>query len=80
MDGSLCPHGWLAPPPAARCASCFRSPEAACPAGWIVYEGKCYFFSEEERNWTSAQRFCISQGSSLATIQSELEKVRPTNV
>nr|XP_028573403.1 C-type lectin domain family 2 member B-like [Podarcis muralis] len=48
---------------------------AACPAGWIVYEGKCYFFSEEERNWTSAQRFCISQGSSLATIQSELEKV-----
>ncbi|XP_077781313.1 C-type lectin domain family 2 member D-like isoform X1 [Podarcis muralis] len=47
----------------------------ACPAGWVGYEGKCYFFSEEERNWTSAQSFCISQGSSLAKIQSELEKV-----
>nr|XP_034963105.1 C-type lectin domain family 2 member F-like isoform X2 [Zootoca vivipara] len=47
----------------------------ACPAGWIGYEGKCYFFSEEERNWTSAQSFCISQGSSLAVIQSELERV-----
>ncbi|XP_077781312.1 C-type lectin domain family 2 member D-like [Podarcis muralis] len=47
----------------------------ACPAGWVGYEGKCYFFSEEERNWTSAQCFCISQGSSLAAIQSELEKV-----
>ncbi|CAI5767980.1 Hypothetical predicted protein [Podarcis lilfordi] len=48
---------------------------AACPAPWIVYGGKCYFFSEEERNWTSAQSFCSSQGSSLAAIQSELEKV-----
>nr|XP_028575569.1 C-type lectin domain family 2 member D-like [Podarcis muralis]XP_028575570.1 C-type lectin domain family 2 member D-like [Podarcis muralis]XP_028575571.1 C-type lectin domain family 2 member D-like [Podarcis muralis]XP_028575572.1 C-type lectin domain family 2 member D-like [Podarcis muralis]XP_028575573.1 C-type lectin domain family 2 member D-like [Podarcis muralis]XP_028575574.1 C-type lectin domain family 2 member D-like [Podarcis muralis]XP_028575575.1 C-type lectin domain family 2 me len=47
----------------------------ACPAGWVGYEGKCYFFSEEERNWTSAQSFCISQGSSLAVIQSELEMV-----
>ncbi|XP_053234750.1 C-type lectin domain family 2 member D-like [Podarcis raffonei] len=47
----------------------------ACPTGWIVYGGKCYFFSEEKRNWASAQRFCISQGSSLAKIQSELEKV-----
>ncbi|XP_077781386.1 uncharacterized protein LOC114591959 [Podarcis muralis] len=48
---------------------------AVCPAGWIVYGGKCYFFSEEERNWASAQSFCISQGSSLAKIQNELEKV-----
>nr|XP_028575576.1 C-type lectin domain family 2 member D-like [Podarcis muralis] len=48
---------------------------ATCPAGWIVYEGKCYFFSEEEKNWTSAQSFCISQGSSLAEIQCEHEKV-----
>ncbi|CAI5767982.1 C-type lectin domain-containing protein [Podarcis lilfordi] len=47
----------------------------ACPDGWVGYEGKCYFFSEEERNWTSAQSFCISQGSSLAKIQSELEMV-----
>ncbi|CAI5767971.1 C-type lectin domain-containing protein [Podarcis lilfordi] len=48
---------------------------ATCPAGWIFYEGKCYFFSEEEKNWTSAQSFCISQGSSLAEIQCEHEKV-----
>ncbi|XP_032997469.1 C-type lectin domain family 2 member D-like [Lacerta agilis] len=47
----------------------------ACPDGWVGYERKCYFFSEEERNWTSAQSFCISQGSSLAAIQSELERV-----
>ncbi|XP_061475171.1 killer cell lectin-like receptor subfamily G member 1 isoform X2 [Rhineura floridana] len=47
----------------------------ACAAGWIGYERKCYFFSEEERNWTSGQNFCLSHGSSLAVIESELEKV-----
>ncbi|XP_054834201.1 C-type lectin domain family 2 member B-like isoform X2 [Eublepharis macularius] len=46
----------------------------ACPDGWINYEGKCYFFSEEEKNWTSSQTFCESYGSSLAVIETEPEK------
>ncbi|XP_053144689.1 early activation antigen CD69-like [Hemicordylus capensis] len=50
-------------------------PSTACPSRWINYKGKCYFFSEEERDWTSAQSFCTSRGSSLAVIQSEPEKV-----
>nr|XP_056701469.1 C-type lectin domain family 2 member B-like [Euleptes europaea] len=47
----------------------------ACPAGWLNYEGKCYFFSEEEKDWTSSQSFCASFGSSLAVIETEPEKV-----
>ncbi|XP_060095178.1 C-type lectin domain family 2 member D-like [Heteronotia binoei] len=46
----------------------------ACPSGWIGYEGKCYFFSEEGMNWTSSQSFCWSHGSSLAVIENKLEK------
>ncbi|XP_015268546.1 PREDICTED: C-type lectin domain family 2 member B-like [Gekko japonicus] len=46
----------------------------ACPTGWLNYEGKCYFFSEEEKNWTSSQSFCASHGSSLAVIETEAEK------
>ncbi|XP_054833273.1 C-type lectin domain family 2 member D-like isoform X2 [Eublepharis macularius] len=51
----------------------------ACPSGWIGYKRKCYFFSDEGRNWTSSQNFCASYGSSLAIIENEPEKVRTTN-
>uniref|UniRef100_A0A8D2LKB5 C-type lectin domain-containing protein n=1 Tax=Varanus komodoensis TaxID=61221 RepID=A0A8D2LKB5_VARKO len=44
-------------------------------SGWIGYEGKCYFFSEEEGNWTHGQNFCSSHGSFLARIETESEKV-----
>ncbi|XP_048344573.1 C-type lectin domain family 2 member B-like [Sphaerodactylus townsendi] len=46
----------------------------ACPTRWLSYEGKCYFFSEEERDWASSQSFCASHGSSLAVIETEVEK------
>ncbi|KAJ6652896.1 hypothetical protein lerEdw1_010554 [Lerista edwardsae] len=47
----------------------------ACPTGWVGYERRCYFFSDEERNWTSGQSFCASYNSSLAVIKNETEKV-----
>lgn len=50
-----------------------------CPAKWLNYEGKCYFFSEEEKDWPSSQSFCASHGSSLAVIETETEKVRTTS-
>ncbi|XP_060127188.1 early activation antigen CD69 isoform X2 [Zootoca vivipara] len=46
----------------------------ACPALWINYEGKCYFFSEEKGDWASSQIFCDSHNSALAVIDSEQEK------
>ncbi|XP_066474275.1 C-type lectin domain family 2 member D-like [Tiliqua scincoides] len=47
----------------------------ACPDGWLNYEGRCYFFSEEERSWTSSQNFCASYESSLVIIENGTEKV-----
>ncbi|XP_044287580.1 C-type lectin domain family 2 member D-like [Varanus komodoensis] len=46
----------------------------ACPDSWIGYQGKCYYFSEEKRNWTSSQNFCMSYNSSLLTISCKKEK------
>ncbi|XP_054834637.1 C-type lectin domain family 2 member B-like [Eublepharis macularius] len=42
-----------------------------CPRYWIGYEGKCYFFSKEKRDWISSQHYCSSHSASLARIEKE---------
>uniref|UniRef100_A0A8C8S7Y1 C-type lectin domain-containing protein n=1 Tax=Pelusios castaneus TaxID=367368 RepID=A0A8C8S7Y1_9SAUR len=44
-----------------------------CPDDWIGYQGKCYFFSEFEKNWTNSQNNCSVFGASLAVIDSNQE-------
>ncbi|XP_037770336.1 C-type lectin domain family 2 member D-like isoform X2 [Chelonia mydas] len=44
-----------------------------CPDGWIGYRGKCYYFSEAERNWTYSLTNCSVLSASLAEINSEQE-------
>ncbi|XP_067408124.1 C-type lectin domain family 2 member E-like [Emydura macquarii macquarii] len=55
-----------------------KSPCEAMPqissTGWIGYQGKCYYFSETEGNWTYSQSQCSSLSASLAGIDSEQEK------
>ncbi|XP_044285726.1 C-type lectin domain family 2 member D-like isoform X2 [Varanus komodoensis] len=46
----------------------------ACPNKWIGYQGKCYYFSEEKRNWTSSQDFCLSHNASLMAVCASEEK------
>uniref|UniRef100_A0A8C8RW67 C-type lectin domain-containing protein n=1 Tax=Pelusios castaneus TaxID=367368 RepID=A0A8C8RW67_9SAUR len=58
-------------PPAPACSV------AACPDGWVGYQGKCYYFSEVEADWTSSQSNCSAHGASLAGIDSLQEMVRP---
>lgn len=41
----------------------------ACPVLWISYRGACYYFSQEEKGWTSSQHFCVSFHSSLVTTE-----------
>ncbi|KFZ66808.1 C-type lectin domain family 2 member B, partial [Podiceps cristatus] len=47
-----------------------------CPFDWIGYRGKCYYFSEAERNWTSSQDNCSALGASLAVLDSVEDLVR----
>ncbi|XP_015268549.1 PREDICTED: C-type lectin domain family 2 member B-like [Gekko japonicus] len=42
-----------------------------CPRYWIGYEGKCYYFSREKRDWVSSKHYCSSHNASLARIDKE---------
>ncbi|CAM4668128.1 unnamed protein product [Caretta caretta] len=45
-----------------------------CLEEWVGYQGKCYYFSKEEKNWDSSQHFCSSFSASLAVIDTQEEK------
>ncbi|XP_037851086.1 C-type lectin domain family 2 member D isoform X2 [Chlorocebus sabaeus] len=44
--------------------------QAACPESWIGFQRKCFYFSDDTKNWTSSQRFCDSQNADLAQVES----------
>ncbi|XP_065420223.1 C-type lectin domain family 2 member D-like isoform X1 [Chrysemys picta bellii] len=52
------------------CPSCPSHVTAACPDGWVGFQGNCYYFSETEGNWSASQSHCSSLSSSLASIDS----------
>ncbi|NXX77317.1 CLC2E protein, partial [Urocolius indicus] len=35
---------------------------------WLGFQGKCYYFSEAEGNWTTSHENCKALGASLALI------------
>ena len=47
-----------------------------CPEGWIGFGSKCFYFSEESKNWTFSQTSCTSLGAVLAQFETEEELVR----
>uniref|UniRef100_A0A8D2J8W1 C-type lectin domain-containing protein n=1 Tax=Varanus komodoensis TaxID=61221 RepID=A0A8D2J8W1_VARKO len=49
--------------------------DAACPDSWIGYEGKCYYWSDQENNWNISKENCSSFSASLAMLDSEEELV-----
>uniref|UniRef100_A0A8C8RG48 C-type lectin domain-containing protein n=1 Tax=Pelusios castaneus TaxID=367368 RepID=A0A8C8RG48_9SAUR len=53
-----------------KCPSADLGPPAGptCPNGWVGFRGKCYYFSEDEGNWTSSQTHCSALNTSLAGI------------
>ncbi|XP_063495752.1 C-type lectin domain family 2 member D isoform X4 [Symphalangus syndactylus] len=55
-------------------ANCHQKPsvclQAACPESWIGFQRKCFYFSDDTKNWTSSQRFCDSQDADLAQVES----------
>ncbi|KAG7463470.1 hypothetical protein MATL_G00176940 [Megalops atlanticus] len=45
-----------------------------CDTGWRKFEGKCYFFSTEKKNWMQSRDYCISKGADLVIINSKQEQ------
>ncbi|XP_009944982.1 PREDICTED: C-type lectin domain family 2 member B-like [Leptosomus discolor] len=50
-----------------------KFPSEQCPSEWIGYKNKCYFISEEEKNWTSSQIFCTKNESLLVIFENQEE-------
>ncbi|XP_065419266.1 C-type lectin domain family 2 member L-like [Chrysemys picta bellii] len=79
LKSILCePHNGSLAVVKSRPPSC---PPAAswCLDGWIRIQGKCYYFSKAEGNWTYSRSFCSSHAASLAGIESlqELDSQLP---
>ncbi|XP_072506211.1 C-type lectin domain family 2 member L isoform X3 [Notamacropus eugenii] len=47
--------------------------DAPCPEDWLLYGRKCYFFSEEPRDWNTGRQYCHTHEASLTVIQSQKE-------
>ncbi|XP_030044113.1 killer cell lectin-like receptor subfamily B member 1B allele C isoform X1 [Microcaecilia unicolor] len=46
-----------------------------CPSDWFLHRGKCYYFSKEERSWSSSLEDCERRGSELLVIEEQEERV-----
>ncbi|XP_068520370.1 C-type lectin domain family 2 member H-like [Anas acuta] len=45
----------------------------SCPRLWIGFKGKCFYFSDMEKNQTWSRADCHERGANLAVIQSKEE-------
>ncbi|KAM6213516.1 C-type lectin domain family 2 member B-like isoform 1-T2 [Sarcoramphus papa] len=50
-----------------------KFPPEQCSSEWIGYKKKCYFISEEEKNWTASQTFCAKNESLLVVFENQEE-------
>ncbi|CAM4435919.1 unnamed protein product, partial [Lepidochelys kempii] len=44
-----------------------------CPPEWLLYRGRCYYFSEEKKIWQASKDYCAARKSSLLIFESEAE-------
>ncbi|XP_066472848.1 CD209 antigen-like protein C [Tiliqua scincoides] len=45
-----------------------------CPAGWVLNRGQCYYFQEQEKQWSFAKQSCKDQGGYLVIINDNDEQ------
>ncbi|XP_074804287.1 C-type lectin domain family 2 member B-like [Natator depressus] len=48
-------------------------PSEPCPEDWLYFKRKCYYLSEEKKDWDSSQSFCSLYEASLAVIENHQE-------
>ncbi|XP_043353040.1 C-type lectin domain family 2 member A-like isoform X2 [Dermochelys coriacea] len=56
---------------AAALAGVLSRAPVACPNGSVMFQGKCYYFSETEGNWSYSRSRCSALGASLAGIDTQ---------
>lgn len=48
----------------------------ACPVGWIMFSGSCYFYSINTSEWAKGKEDCKNRGADLVIINNEEEQVQ----
>ncbi|XP_029339791.1 C-type lectin domain family 10 member A-like isoform X1 [Mus caroli] len=51
-----------------------NSEVACCPLHWTEHEGSCYWFSESEKSWPEADKYCRLENSHLVVVNSLKEQ------
>lgn len=46
-----------------------------CPPSWLPFQGSCYYFSETQAIWNTAQNYCGGQGAHLVIVRDLNEQV-----
>ena len=46
-----------------------------CPPSWLPFQGSCYYFSETQATWDTAQSYCGGQGAHLVIVRGLNEQV-----
>ncbi|XP_052051791.1 C-type lectin domain family 10 member A isoform X2 [Apodemus sylvaticus] len=47
---------------------------ACCPLHWTKHEGSCYWFSQSEKSWPEADKYCQLENSHLVVVNSQEEQ------
>uniref|UniRef100_A0A673BUW4 C-type lectin domain-containing protein n=1 Tax=Sphaeramia orbicularis TaxID=375764 RepID=A0A673BUW4_9TELE len=55
---------WLGPHVSKAYKTC-----KVCPSGWAVFDGRCYLFNMQEKEWIDAELTCTSLGANLASLR-----------
>ncbi|MEE6487065.1 hypothetical protein FKM82_014784 [Ascaphus truei] len=59
---------------------CVTGPKCElCPLSWVALNGKCYYFSEERKNWSASREYCEQIKSKIISMEEDKEKVLISN-
>ena len=47
--------------------------DVQCPAGWLKYEGHCYYISGSSSTWYAAEQYCNAKGAHLIKLDNAAE-------
>ncbi|XP_027632363.1 killer cell lectin-like receptor subfamily F member 1 isoform X1 [Tupaia chinensis] len=56
-----------------HCISKSADQGGPCPLEWLTYQDKCYWFSNEMKNWSESYIYCLGRKSHLLVIRDQLE-------
>ncbi|XP_077311538.1 C-type lectin domain family 2 member B-like [Lithobates pipiens] len=46
-----------------------------CPLNWVPFSGKCYFFSEDRKDWSSSRENCQIRNADILCMEDSAEEI-----